>query len=463
MVAFWVKHCKETRMFLACNCQWIVSHQTRYLPAGITLHLLSYIRNGPALRDVHLEGRGASEYMKYLIDAVAESPHVSNFKIAYELKYPPQSMSHLLTTNETLKRLDVLVVESKGVLPSALKSNQTIEHLSLMDELPEAEEVELVLSLYDHHSLQKLDLWLSYLSPQKAIVGALSIVLPSLLCLTDLSLTHHFRTEEMDLLCEGLHANQSIVSLRLSGDFVQLAAESFAAYMQTRNGVGTKCITFLSLFPMTAIDDDFVSCDFNRLVADLLNGPRGSGLRSFELTGLIESYGIWDVMAHNKTLVTLKVHVLRAAECSECIPKLTHLRELELVDYHSTKECKALCDALKKNTSLYDFSLTKRGDAAVSFEGWDAKVVRLIKTFGERNRHLPQLLTNLGGADSNSDPHSEANVHMSTTLPLAPTVLCVAKQTPRMTRDYMLKGLLALNDLVGPRVQAPLRTAPTQL
>jgi hypothetical protein len=76
------------------------------------------------------------------------------------------------------------------------------------------------------------------------------------------------------------------------------------------------------------------SCAADLLIADLSKGPNGSGLHSFELDGWLDDLGIWDVMARNKILVTLKVDNKNSARC-------THLQELELVDYHMPKECKA--------------------------------------------------------------------------------------------------------------------------
>jgi hypothetical protein len=433
--------------------------------------LLNYIRTGPALRDVHLEGRGAMKYMEYLIDAVADSPHIINFKIEYKLKYPAKSMKRLLTKNESIKRLDIAVVKSKGTLSNALKSNQTIEDLKLefWNDVPETEEVDLGGGLPDLQSLQKLDLKLSSSSSRAAIVETLSAVLPSFVNLTDLSLSHDFRAEEMHLFCEGLHANQSIVKLSLSGGFVPLAAAAFAAYMQTRNGVDTNAITSLRLYfsLIFGMSDGLQSCDADLLIAELLDGPRGSGLRKLELHAFRDALGIWDVMARNKTLVTLKVHYTSKARCIQCIPELSHLQELELVDCDMTKECKAFCDAVKKNSSLYDVSVTKASESTVSFEGWDVKEVRQVKAWGERNRHLPQLLAIPHDGASSSDLHkvssdrSHGDARKTSTVPLMPTLFCVAKQTPRMALNRILQGLLALNDSVGPRVQAPLRTAPS--
>jgi hypothetical protein len=437
--------------------------------------LLSYIRTGPALRDVHLEGRGSMKYMEYYIDAVADSPHVVNFKIEYKLKYPAKSMKRLLTKTKSLKRLDISVIKSKGILSNALKLNQTIEVLKLgfWNDVPETEEVELVRGLPHLQSLQKLDLTLSSSSSEAAITEALFTVLPSFVSLTDLSLSHDFRAEEMDLFCEGLHANQSIVKLSLSGGFVPLAASAFAAYMQTRNGVDTNAITSLRLYlsAFFGMLENLESCDANLLIADLLKGPRGSGLRKFELHAFCGALGIWDVMARNKTLVTLKVHMnsKNSARCFQCIPELTHLQEVELVDYPMTKECKALCNAVKKNASLYDASVTKSSELTISFEGWDPKAVRQVKAWGERNRHLSQLLVSPHDARSNSDlrkassDSSHGDAHEISTVPLIPTLLWVAKQTPRMALHRQFQGLLALSDSVGPRVQAPLRTAPSSL
>jgi hypothetical protein len=434
--------------------------------------LLTYIRSGPALRDVNLlEGRGALKYMGYLIDAVADSPHVVNFKIESNLKYPAKSMTRLLATNKSLKRLNTSVVKCKGILSNALKLNQTIEDLKLgfWNDVPETEEVELVRCLPDLQSLQKLDLALSCSSSHAAIVETLSTVLPSSLSLTDLSLMHDFRAEEMHLFCEGLHANESIVKLSLRGGFVPLAAAAFAAYMQTRNGVDTNAITSLCLYLTRTfgMSEGLELCDAKLLIAKLLEGPSGSDLQSFELDGWLDDLGIWDAMARNKTLVTLKVHKKYCARCFQCIPELTHLQELELVDTQMTKECKVLCSAVKKNVSLYDVSVTKTSESTVSFDGWDAKAVGRVKAWGERNRHLPQLIANLHDAASKSDLHkassdrNHGDAHKTSTLPLNPTLLWVAKQTPRMAPNRLLQGLLALNDLVGPRIQAPLRTVPS--
>jgi hypothetical protein len=435
--------------------------------------LLSYIRTGPALRDVHLEGRGSMKYMEYFIDAVADSPHVVNFKIEYKLKYPAKSMKRLLTKTKSLKHLDISVIKSKGILSNALKLNQTIEVLKLgfWNDVPETEEVELVSGLPDLQSLQKLALTLSSSSSKAAIVEALSTVLPSFVSLTDVSLSHDFRAEEMDLFCEGLHANQSIVKLSLSGGFVPLAAAAFAAYMQTRNGVDTNTITSLRLYlsPFFGMSENLESCDANLLIADLLKGPCGSGLRKFELHAFRGALGIWDVMARNKTLVTLKIDIKNSARCFQCIPELPHLQELELVDYHMTKACKALCNAVKKNASLYDVSVKKSSESTISFEGWDPKAVRQVKAWGERNRHLPQLLASPHDARSNSDlrmassDRSHGDARKISTVPLIPMLLWVAKQTPRMTLHRLFQGLLALSYSVGPRVQAPLRTAPSSL
>jgi hypothetical protein len=418
--------------------------------------LLSYIRSGPALRDVHLEGRGALKYMGYLIDAVADSPHVVNFNIDLKLKYPPQAMGRLLATNKNLKRLSVAVVKSKGILSKTLKLNRTIEHLILRfwNKLPAAEEAEVIQGLRDHESLEKLDLMMAFSPSHVAMIGALSSVLPSLLSLTDLSLKHNFVLEEMELLLEGLYTSQSIVKLSLRGRLATPAAVAFVEYMQTRNGVGANGITSLRLFLASPLRSGW--CDPNILVGDLLKGPRESGLQLLN----------WTVVSlfHGRPF-----HRTKRPRCLQFIPKLLHLRELEIQDCHMMNHCVAFCNAVKKNASLYKVLVTecKTGNKTVSFEGWDDKLVHLIKACGDRNRHLPQLLANPNEVHGESDPHSpsmcrgrfDEATKIKTRL-LVPALLCVSQQTPRMALNHLFQGLLALNVSVGPRLQAPLRTAP---
>jgi hypothetical protein len=447
-------------MFLASSCRfrWDRLHRPTLPTSGDRIApLLQYIRSGPALWDVHLAGHG--EYMGYLIDAVADSPHVVNvkidssgnhFPISSDPTYPPQALGRLLTTNKKLESLSVPVVESNGILPNAFKSNQTTEELKLrFHELPADEEVEVVQGLLDHPTLRTLDLVLIRCSSQATLIGALSSVLPSLLSLAHLALFYDFDVEEVELLTQGLHTNRSIVKLSLQGSFTPLAATAFVEYMQTQNGVGTSGITFLSLCALR-------SYDVTRLTAKLLDGPRGSGLQSFEVHRVLDDSEIpeWEVMVHNKTLTTLKVHFITLSECAQFVPKLSGM-----ADY-----AKALCNAVKQNASLHQVLLSKSNIGKTVFgEAWYDKVVRQVKACGERNRLLPQLLANIHDEASKSDPRNTSNDHshgvvpQTLTLSQIPTLLRVAQQA----RNHLFQGLMSLNDSVGPRVQAPLRTAPS--
>jgi hypothetical protein len=423
--------------------------------------LLSYIRSGPALRDVRLKHDWSVQeiYVGYLIDAVADSPFVVNFTIERYFMYPPQSMGRLLTTNMTVKRLDIPVIMSADNLSNALASNDTIQDLMLgfEHELPEAEAVRVICSLQDHQSLQKLGLLRLMRSSAPAVIGALSSVLPSLLRLADLSLEHDFRLDEMELLLEGLAANQSIVKLSLSGDLVQSAAAAFAHYMQTQNGVSTNGITVLRLFLVRRLGSE--SCDADRLIADLLKA-RGSGLRSFQLNGRVEVAGIWDAVANNKMLTFLTVfgHT-NTAKCFQVLPELIHLRELQFRCNNAIGQlgdCEAFCHAMKKNACLHKVLVTPWNfvdprDTFTPFKDWDDNVVRQLKAWGKRNRLLPMLLAK--DPSNPSSDHGDVKVTETSILPLVPTLLYVAQQTPRMAPNHLLQGLLALKDLVCPKVQ----------
>jgi hypothetical protein len=427
-------------------------------PVGLPPHqdhiaeLLLYIRSGPALRCVRLKGRWL-EYLGYLIDAVADSPHVVNFTIDEFGEYPPQSMCRLLTTNKTLKRLTIPVLGSAHSVSNAMKLNETIEDLTLVfqDDLSDAEAMGMICSLQDHQSLRKLSLRLimAFAPTAVVVIGGLSSVLPSLLHLSDLSLEHNFHLAEMELLLEGFADNPSLVKLSLSGDVEHSAAAAFAHYMQTRNGVGTKgIITVLHFCPARWLGSE--SCDKGRFMADLLKTPRGSGLTSFQLDGVFQVAEIWDSVANNKTLATLTVvGGTNETKCIQVLPELLRLRELTFEGndpFRRAGRCEAFCHALKANASLHEV-LIQRVPFKNPFNDWDDNFVRQIKAWGARNRLLPLLLA------KDPNDHGDGNAPETWALPLVPTLLHVAQQTPRMAPNHLLQCLLALEDSVGPRVQ----------
>jgi hypothetical protein len=456
-------------------------------PRGVTpspdhiAMLLSFIRNSTSLREVFLAGWDwdATDYAGYLIDAVADSQHVMILRIWNHMKYPPSSMARLLRTNTTLKELCLTVVQSGGVLSAALKLNQSIETLYLdclnREPLANAEAVEMVLALRDHQSLRKLSLRLGPERFYGNTVRALSSILATLSNLADLALDRRLCKEEMDLLVEGLHGNQSIKKLHLTGNFAPSAATAFADYMQSRNGIDTSRITSLTLCLISFSSEEV--CDSDLLISDLLKGPYGGGLQSVELMEF-QVPGLWNVLLKetpSKNLRSLKLHCDRRdrVECLKYLPELVFLQKLEfqdmgcpvpLVNECDVDECKVFCEAVKKNGSLHKVSVTTRlrNGTKVSFEDWDANVVRAVKAWGKRNRHLPQLLANpidIAGA-SRCDNRGAISAANAPNNALFPTLFWVAKQAPRMAPAQLLLGLLALDDVIEPRAQAPLRVAP---
>jgi hypothetical protein len=267
-------------------------------------------------------------------------------------------------------------------------------------------------------------------------------------------------------LVEGLHRNQSIKRLSLDGHFSSSAASSFANYMQSRNG----SITSLKLRLIPYSTD--LMCSSDPLIADLLKGPYGSGLQSLELQGL-DVAGVWNALTVDTpttALLSLKLEDFgwNRGACFECIPDLLFLRELEMHGSIPADQRNVFCQALKQNASLHEVSVVEAtsiglhsDDAYIPFKDWDANIVCRLKAWGGRNRHLPVLLASPRNMDS-ALHDNQGTVHMGNAqnLYLFPALFRVAQQTTRMSPRQLMVGLLSLDDMIGPRVQAPLRVKP---
>jgi hypothetical protein len=271
---------------------------------------------------------------------------------------------------------------------------------------------------------------------------------------------YYFELDAMRMVCllEGLHSNLSVSKLSLLGcSFSDGAGDVFAEYMQEKNRIDH----------IKSLELDGGNTDYIPLFSQILKGQHGSGLTEIASS---DCYAIWNSIEGNAMFQcpqwsTLTLHgfywVENLPNLNLTIQNLLYLRTLtwddmlkEIINPVYIHRKESFLDAFRKNGSLYRVEVTWnmitdrwwKDNKEISI--WSAHEERLLQAWGQRNRNLPEMLRIVkddcesvaeGGAES-WEQGSE----------LIPTLLALAKRTPRMALHHILSGLLALGEIIGP-------------
>jgi hypothetical protein len=257
--------------------------------------------------------------------------------------------------------------------------------------------------------------------------------------------------------------------------------------MQTSNGLGKSCIRTLHVsgFMRTQPNDSY----HWRALALLLKGPHGSGLESAVLDEPpLNHGGLWAVLEANEQSRNLRCMAIDW-ECDQYnredidrdfatmlrhLPNMIYLRKLQVddlpEDHDEPSQFWKLLRALRSNGSLHCMEHimgTWNDDYTDDCTDLDITVYtedrlnRLLHAWGQRNLELPTLMRPHNEDDDvvarkiarkcqdNTSPSRSRRV--TNNAHLLPSLLLVARQTPRMAPNLKFSGLVAFCEYIGPK------------
>jgi hypothetical protein len=266
---------------------------------------------------------------------------------------------------------------------------------------------------------------------------------------------------------EALRVNRTLTELRVPICFFEeKAIESlFVTYMQTRNGVGTSCIQTLSVFGFGETSRHWLA------VAHLLKGPHGSGIKSIRLGQLHQGHGLWAGLAvheQSRNLHCVEVVLYNGDEDDDLefaamlrhLPNMLYLRKLHCYWYRDNDDLWKCMWAVRTNGSLH---VVKPCEQIAKGSIWDGQPSRLLQAWGQRNLELPNVMRPCDEDDDDVGARKVAREckadkcpsrsRRATNVALLPSLLLVARQTPRMAPNHKFSGLLAFSEYIGPNSQ----------
>jgi hypothetical protein len=442
------------------------------------LPLLNFVRQSQSLRKVRFEVWNKPEYLPYFLEAFLQNPFITDLEISVDETYEgPLEIERLIQSKQNLKVLRLPVMRGQHSFSEALEANQTIETLTLDFYSNTSHEVDLILrSISNHPRITRVELsgsgscvdfnalnsyGIYFLLTSTTVLECLAIDLP----IDDISF--------VEKVVEALGANRTLKELHIPIYFLQgEAIESlFVTYMQTRNGVGTGRIRTLGV---SGLDGSASTRHGHwRAVARLLQGPHGSGLESIELDGLdAGGWGLWRDMAVNEQSRNLQSMVVawendydrdrEFVAMLRHLPNMLYLRKLQF--YWRRRDDNDIWKfmwAIRQNGSLH-FAERKERHRTATPSIWAGQPSRLLLAWGQRNRELPNLMKPRNDDDDDDDDVAARKVaresiastspprtRRATNSALLPSLLLVARQTPRMAPNHKFSGLLAFGECIG--------------
>jgi hypothetical protein len=462
-------------LVLCAENGYIVSKKLDINPVHV-MSLLDFVRQSQSLRKVDFSLGRQPDYLPYLLEAVLENPLITDLSFCTDDEYEvPLEIGPLIESKLNLKVLGLRVLPG-DVFHEALKANQTIETLSMNFRLGTLRESDLILrSISNHPRLTRLALWSD--EDQKIDGDALSTLLASTTLLECLEMEFPIDSNFMERFVNGLQANRSITELQIPIYFLhdQEIASLFVSYMQTRNGMGASCIRTLRVSGYFRWGEDD-NTYFWRALALLLTGPRGCGLETAVLDEL-DHGELWAGLEANEQSRNLRCMNIdwdcnygddcnrEFATMLRHLPKMLYLRKLQfhsLPDDHDRSTLWKFMRAVRNNGSLHfveytiDIDEDFYTDNGSYFDGTVYSAGRLnglLHAWGQRNLELPTLMRPHDEDDDvvarkvarkcqdNTSPSRSRRV--TNNAHLLPSLLLVARQTPRMAPNLKFSGLVA--------------------
>ena len=429
--------------------------------------LLRYFRESEAMRKVELwgnAGRLTAEAGKTIILAIAENPCIEDLNMSINVEHVLEEFAFFLRRTQSLKTLRITLdgeatsSQTRELLAEAFGANQTLETLTLQNG-SNTDLVESVLRrLGSHPCLRELQL-ICLTNVRVADIHALASLLRSTTLLVHLKLRSYiFNKEQMEVLVEGLHSNQSLTKLSVSGCSFNLeASDVFRCFVQTcETRSSIRELSFDGTFGLGA-QFTGVLLGYWLILLDENQGAGSSIASSLQILDLGSNLaGFFLALEDNASRILLpclhcRDHMGRADwdALNRCLPKLVYLKELYIAGLEGGDvSSRGFLDALRKNGSLQHVVITQ----ANFFNEAEAC---LVQSYCKRNEAIPSLVAKVQLDKDGDDDETD--------ILLFPTIFQLAKQATRTAPNSILVGLLAAGDAIGPCRQCDKRSRPDEM
>jgi hypothetical protein len=397
-----------------------------------------------------------------LFQAIADNPNIRELNVRCHVS--SKALAWLLRANiPTLHGLRLQLCGFGGRsgverVSAALEANRTLQRIFLQeDTVTPGIRNSILLRLKSHPGLQELALGGD---DQRIFSSWEDLAVLFERPLIKLSLHNYdFDEDNMKCLVKGLRCKETLETLSFRHvEFSDEATAVFVEYMQSRR----EDSSLRSLDLVRAFIHDFEILDYENLVGAMLKVPPiagakvqsplptiGSSLQHFALNGTA-CVGFWNVMNADTTsqirLLSLSCSFYNDwGAMTECLPKLVHLRNLE-VDWAWHQDTNpAFIRAIRRNGSIHELSLSKADHSKHSVTAastFSENERSILKAYGKRNLLVPTLL---------QEPVSVEHKKMASRFP---SLFAVATAAPRTAPNNVLIGLLSLDCAAGPYAAA---------
>jgi hypothetical protein len=356
-------------------------------------------------------------------------------------------IKRVLETHDTLQYLELLVhheITPRGFLSDILRPVGSLSRLC---------ELSVTVNAMCGESLHQID-----------SNDALGTIMTETSSLLSLQLKRvKFTAESMEQLVRGLRSNRTLTKLGIQDSPLNsVVSQAFINFLCTRTNehhlrelcyTGTNQALLVDSLAMTSLNDGLHPLSV------------GSGLLFLTLSFNIQErsdapkfFDLLSAQAHRIRLETLHLpclHHLEDLDCLfNCLPKLVYLKELKVVYTPFARWARTMYKRQEQKR------LDKKLGRACKANG-SLQIVHIFgftypSKFVMRNSLLPLLLSNSSNAGNEGVSGSGANMATNNSptansnIVLFPHLFASAMQSRRMAPNWMLMGLVASCDCIGP-------------
>lgn len=444
---------------------WNTENRHTVAPAAVRLFLVA-IRDNPGIKCLHLIKIkvGTREAVMALVET-ARTLHRLTIR-GCEFNYDATTIG---TTGSATASLSSSSAAAAGeLLATAIGANRALETLSIQTKygggaLEERILLQLGSQQQQQHSgrLKELVLDSQFNDVSQKHVTALAYLLRSSTTLEHLSLWF-YAFPNKDLL------EPLVKGIRSSGSLRRLSLKKCRFDLESTQ-LFTKMLTFNAFRELHLSDLNFFAHPTGIQSAPTLaplqvrGEETGSGMETSSCLEILDMatvrdrgtlISICDELGANASRIHLKrfhygyMDVDGNEALAKCLPKLIHLKELEIALVAEQVDSRKLLRALYRNGSVEHVAIRTGPDLDRTQPFFSGSQLRRLQLYCcHRNKTIPILA-------ANAEAHLNSNNNITgTDLGIFPKLFRVAKQAPRMAATNILLGLLAAGDSIGPNAK----------
>lgn len=423
--------------------------------------LLKFLCESKSLRSADLSrAYQRTQLAVHVMNALAANQHLENLTIfCWNADVPLVALCRVLQTTESIKVLnfcgDVGMVDADGesLLSKAFADNCSLRVLILCTGTY-GWKCPILKCAASHRYISDLKVG----GESSLSMDCISLFLRSTRSLHRMTISRaDFTKEKMDRFAHGLQHNETLTTMTLNQCQLDAdATELFIKLMQSASnptGKGVQTLHVNLRLHKRTLQQLFVPSMFGGFKGPRLSpaGTIASSLQDLKIEfcdRIIDFPKFFEQLGRHASTIQLRrlwvdrINRATRAAAVKCIPNLVHMRDLTLVLAYRDVEDEDFMNALRRNASLHEASVTfvpgQYSEYASPVSLFRGRSAAKVKAFLQRNKDLPLVLSKRRCSDVIATPCPD-----NETKTQVPALFAAAVEAPQATPNNFLIGLMS--------------------